>query len=183
MTVADWFGLSEDQPGELVDGRIVEGEVPSVEHEIIILWLAGVLRAWLRGMGMGVVIGSGAKYELRPDRGRMPDLSVFLGERKPPARGAVPIPPDIAVEVVSERPEDKRRDRIEKMSEYAGFGVRFYWVIDPEIRGIEIYELEGTGFYRRALGATNGKLDLVPGCNGLLLDLDDLWREVDALGR
>jgi Uma2 family endonuclease len=91
------------------------------------------------------------------------------------------VPPDIAIEVVSATPKDMRRDRIEKMSDYADFRVRFYWLIDPVARLLEVYELEDGGLYRRALGASAGRVESVPGCPGLVLDLEELWAELDAL--
>lgn len=78
----------------------------------------------------------------------------------------------------------KRRTRntsFEKMSEYAAFGIRYYWLVDPSARVLEIYELEDGGLYRRALGAADGNIDTVPGCAGLSLNLDELWSEVALL--
>jgi Uma2 family endonuclease len=86
------------------------------------------------------------------------------------------------VEVISPRPTDVRRDRVEKMNDYAAFGVRWYWLIDPEARSLEIFERAADGRYVRALGASGDTPAAVPGCEGLMLDLPALWREVDALG-
>ena len=181
MSVDDWFALPEDEPGELIDGRLVEEEVPDLAHELIVTWITSLLRFWLRGR-TGFVFGSGVKLKLAEHRGRMPDAGAFLpGGAKPPARGPIPIPPDIAIEIVSTTPRDMRRDRIEKMGDYAAFGIRFYWLIDPVARLLEIYELEDGGLYRRAVGADGGKVETVPGCPGLVLDLDELWAELDTL--
>ncbi len=84
------------------------------------------------------------------------------------------------VEVISLRPRDVRRDRVEKLDEYARFGVRHHWLVDPEARILECYALDDEGRYVRAAGATNG-VTTVPAFEGLALDLDDLWRETERL--
>ena len=121
------------------------------------------------------------RYDGLP-RGRKPDLTAYLdrdGSRLPP-HGVVGVPPDIAVEIVCPTPRDVRRDRLEKMDEYAAFGVRYYWIVDPRLPSIEIFELAG-GRYARAAAASEGPMGRVPGCVGLTLDLDELWDDVSQL--
>ena len=176
LSLADWAALPEDEPGELVDAHLVEEEVPDSIHEIIVMFLGEAFRGWLRGKG-GIVMGSEAKFALHARRGRKPDVSVYLpGTRKPPLRGVIPVPPDIAVEVVSPTPRDSRRDRVEKVADYAAFGVRWYWIVDPELRTLEILELGADGRYVHALGAIDRVVEVVPGCSGLVIDLPGLWR-------
>ena len=173
--------MPEDEPGELVDGYLEEEEVPNLVHETVVIWLAWLLKTWLGRRGF--VFGSEAKYAVSLERGRKPDVAVYLdpdGSRLP-RHGIVRVPPDIAVEVVSPSPRDERRDRIEKMDEYAAFGVRFYWILDPSLQSLEIFELTA-GRYARAARATEGRMESVPGCAGLVIDLDDLWGEIARLG-
>lgn len=182
MTVQGWAALPEDEPGELCDGLLEEEEVPDLTHETAVLWLGALLRAWAVALG-GFAFGSEVKYALSSLRGRKPDLSVFFpGRPALPRRGPVAAPPDIAVEVVSPSRADQRRDRITKLAEYAAFGVRFYWMLDPSARTLEILELDADGRYVHVLGAAEGRLSEIPGCTGLSIDLDELWREIDRLG-
>jgi Uma2 family endonuclease len=181
LSLAAWAAMPEDEPGELVDGRLVAEEVPDYVHEFLVVLLARVLGNWVIPRG-GVVGGSDAKLAVRKGSGRKPDLTVYLpGSRLPPRRGVVDVPPDVAVEVVSPSPRDARRDRIEKVQDYASFGIGYYWIVDPELRSLEILELGPDRRYAHALGASRGTIETVPGCEGLVLDLDALWAEIDRL--
>jgi Uma2 family endonuclease len=180
LTLEEWAAMDEDEPGELVDGRLEEEEVSSAVHEIVVMWLGRVLGNWLGEQGW--ILGSDAKYAVGHDRGRKPDITVYLPGRnqKIPRNGALSTPPDIAVEVVSSTPRDERRDRIEKMAEYASFGIRFYWILDPRLQSLEVWELTD-GRYARAAYATEGTMMNVPGCEGFSIDLDALWRKLSEL--
>lgn len=180
LSIDEWAALPEDEPGEWVDGHLAEEEVPDPIHELAVAWLLTFFKQWLGERG-GFVFGSEVKFVVSPTRGRKPDLSVYLPERSPPPRrGVLRDPPDIAVEVISPSSADERRDRVEKMDEYAAFGVRYYWLVDPALGAVEIFELHDGRFARAAAG-TSGALANVPGCRGLTLSLDELWRELARL--
>ena len=181
LSLEEWFALPEDEPGELVEGRLEEEEVPDYLHELLVMLLGRLLGDWIFPQG-GLVAGSEAKFAVGSGRGRKPDLTVYLpGSRRPPARGVIRVPPDIAIEVVSPTPRDGRRDRVEKLADYAAFGVAWYWLLDPQLRSLEVLELDAQGRYLHALGATTGRLEKIPGCEGLTLDLDVLWAAIDNL--
>ncbi|MEE8525812.1 MAG: Uma2 family endonuclease [Thermoanaerobaculia bacterium] len=181
LTIAEWYAMAEDEAGELVDGRLVEEELPGYLHEALVILLGSILRGWAVPLG-GLVAGSEAKFAVTPRRGRKPDLTVYLpGSRRPPSHGPIDVPPDVAVEIVSPTPRDGRRDRVEKVGDYAAFGIRFYWILDPQLRSLEVLELTAEGRYIHALGASEGKIDNVPGCEGLILDLGELWAEIDRI--
>lgn len=180
MTLEQWADLEEDQPGELLDGRLVEEEVPTTLHEAVVSWLIEVLRGWARPRG-GWVFGSEYKLGVSARRGRKADVCMYAQGAPLRGRDALSrIPPTVVVEVLSQRPRDVRRDRMEKAIEYARFGVRWYWLVDPDAQLFELCELGPDGHYVQRLPASEGKVR-VPGLDGLELDLDALWAEVAPL--
>jgi len=181
LSLQEWLALPEDLPGELVRGRLTEEEMPDAVHELAIAWLIWLLRQWLSGKGF--VFGSELKVLTGPDTVRKPDMVVFLHDSPPPPRrGRITRPPDVLVEVVTPSPRDERRDRVEKMAEYAQFNVRYYWLVDPALGSFEIFELTAERFYQKVVGVTSGVIDPVPGCAGLKIDVDALWTELSRLG-
>jgi len=178
MTLEEWADMDEDEEGELVDGVLVEEEVPTNLHEMIVSWLMYALTSWAKQHGARVM-GSEHKLGVAPRRGRKPDLSMYSpGMKMRLYESLSRIPPMIVVEVVSKRPRDVRRDRLHKLDDYARFGVRYYWLVDPEARIVEILELGEDGLYKITRQTSADRLD-VPGCEGLALDLAEMWREID----
>ena len=180
MTLEAWADMDEDEPGELVDGELVEEEMPTHAHERVVAWLLLVLGIWAKPRQV-LVFGSEHKLGVAQQRGRKPDVSMYLSGARLAANASMSKkPPHGVIEVVSPRPRDVHRDRIDKLGDYARFGVRFYWLIDPQTRLLEILEREDSGRYAIAVSASEGRI-AVPGCEDLVLDLDDLWAELACL--
>ena len=178
-----WAQLPDDERGEWVDGQLVEEEMPNHNHELVLGLLVHALISWAKRRG-GFVFGSEAKYRVTSKRGRKPDIAVFLAKtRKPPLTGISTVPPTIAIEIISPSPRDVLRDRVHKLVEYAEFGVRYYWLVDPQLRSLEIFELSAEKRFVHVLAGTDGIVRRVPGCPGLELDLDDIWSELDRLAK
>lgn len=179
LTVEAWASLDEDVEGELVDGRLSEEELASWAHELVVSWLIRILGAWIAPRG-GFVLGSEVKLAISAHRGRKPDVVVFFGGRPLPMRGTslTRMAPDIVVEVITATPRDQRRDRVDKKADYASLGVGQYWLVDPEARTLEVLVLDDDGRFVEVLAAAEGSHP-VPGCEGLELELDALWGELE----
>jgi Uma2 family endonuclease len=181
MTLDEWAALDEDEPGELVDGRVEEEEMPTTLHEAVVSWLVRMLGAWLVPRG-GWVFGSEHKLAVGERRGRKPDVVLYFPDSRLPGRHSSisRVAPDVVIEVISPTPRDGRRDRVDKKRDYAALRVRWYWLVDPDLRTFEALGLGEDGRYVDALSASEGVHD-IPGCEGLKLDLDALWDELDRL--
>ena len=77
---------------------------------------------------------------LSPHRAIQPDVLFISKERLSIIRRCVRGPADLVAEVVS--PGTRHRDRIEKRDLYEQYGVREFWLIDPEAKTVEVFFLE-----------------------------------------
>lgn len=178
MTLDEWANLDEEEEGELVDGELVAEEAPSVRHEAVVAWLILAVGPWVKQRG-GRIFGSELKFRIHERRGRKPDISIDFTRARPVTDARLQrLIPDIFVEVVTAGVRDERRDRVEKMTDYARAGAKWYWLVDPALGSFEIFELTERGTYARVVAATEGAIRDVPGCEGLVLDVDELWAEI-----
>lgn len=81
--------------------------------------------------------------------------------------------PDLVVEVLSA--SDPSRDRVRKLALYAANGVRHYWIVDPDSRELEAYELGGDGRYVRTASCADDDEFRPPRFPGLTIRLKELF--------
>ena len=179
MTVEQWSELDDKDYRELVDGVLEEDEMPAALHDLVVTWLMVTLFPYFRKRH-GFVMGQGPKLAIRADRGRVPD-GVCFASSKFEKEGLIRTPPDIVIEIISPRPRDARRDRIDKLADYAEMGAKQYWLVDPKLRTFEIFQLGTKRKYTLVAATSSGKLRRLPSLPGLVVDVDDLWSEVERL--
>src|SRR5262245_59706620 len=136
MTADEFEAFAEgerarDRPGdlELVKGVVVEGEMPNRRHQMILRAVDELLAPWAEERGGGT--WTNAELRLSRHDVRQADLIAWWSGQSVPLDSMMLEPPDLVVEVMSPRPRDVRRDREEKLVEYARFGVPHYWVLEP----------------------------------------------------
>jgi Uma2 family endonuclease len=171
----DFLALDEDDRRELIDGELVEVEVPTYKHERIVSQLLLDLGLWARAHG-GDALGSGYKVRISERRGVMPDVQFFRKGNTPSEdqdQGLVQGHPDLVVEIVS--PSSRRYDRVKKLNWYAGHGVPEYWIVDPGERTFERLVLR-EGAYVIAASLDGDEDVLRPeSFEGLEIPLATLW--------
>jgi Uma2 family endonuclease len=174
-TWSDFIALDDDDRRELLDGELVEMDVPPALHEWIVATLVHYLRSWAMARQAGIVLASGYKVKIRNDRGFMPDVQYFRrGGRPVPNQGLDAGAPDLAIEVIS--PGSGRYDRVEKLRGYADIGVPEYWIVDAERQTLERLVLDSPGSYR-STDTLAGDVTFAPASfPDLVIDLRELWR-------
>jgi Uma2 family endonuclease len=175
LTWRDFVESEEDDTRELVDGVLLEGEVPTKKHEWIVATLIFFLQSWARARNAGTVLGSGYKVKIDEKTGVMPDV-VFIKRGRGSLAGEQGMEagaPDLVVEVVS--PGSRRRDSVRKLRAYAAIGVPEYWLIDATEDTLERLTLGADNHYLIAETLEGDAMFRPPTFETLEIPLRELW--------
>jgi len=105
--------------------------------------LTTYLNLYVKENGLGTVFNADTDFVLGDIGKRRPDIAFCSFETLPePPRTVVPVPPDLAIEVVSSRDEFDNTDR--KLQEYLQVKIKLIWVVRPVMKVIEVYRQDGT---------------------------------------
>jgi Uma2 family endonuclease len=129
---------------EIIDGEHFVTPAPLTLHQRVVTRLAGYFFVFLDTHRLGEVFVSPFDVVFSRFDTVEPDLVYISRERSGIlTRKNVQGAPDLVVEVLSESTADI--DRTIKLKLYSRFGVREYWVIDPEKPSAEIYRATEKG--------------------------------------
>jgi Uma2 family endonuclease len=166
----------EDTWAEWVDGRVIMVSPASRRHQDLADFLTSILRIYIESRGLGVVLSAPFLMRLpNIPSGREPDL-LFVATAHVDRLKETYLdgPADLVVEIVS--PESRLRDRGEKFAEYELGGVREYWMIAPDIRRADFYQLDSEGRYRLVEPEAGGRYRSAV-LTGFWLRIEWLWQE------
>lgn len=169
---ADYRALPEtNQIVELIDGEIIV-DAPLDSHQkalwqIVACLLPLIKDGEVRFVPIGLHFDDGNSFEpdfiwISPENNHC-----FLEDNGRYWHGA----PDLIIEVLL--PSTAPRDRGIKFEIYEKYGVREYWMVDPEARYIEVYRHDGGRFMRHGV--------FVPGQDFTSIVLGNVTIEVQAL--
>ena len=133
ITPEQYLAAQFEREPELVRGELVERPLPNFPHGDLQLELGSRLRALRHSYP--VFTGVEVRMRMAADLYRIPDVSMWEGaepEKLPSS------PPLLVAEVVS--PDDRVNDLLQKLEEYRVWGVRYIWLIEPELKQIHVYE-------------------------------------------
>ena len=138
MSTMTAVALDPDRLYEIVDGQPEEKEIPGARHSGICARLTVKLGMYLAANPLGGLYVEGSFQIGRNER--IPDLAFVSAARMPPEGepdSKWPIPPDLAVEVIS--PNDLYEKVHAKTMEYLAAGVQQVWLVSPEQHTVTIY--------------------------------------------
>ena len=142
-----WAWADEDTNVEWVDGEIIVLGPFTITHQELMGFLLSVMSSYVQVHQLGVVSFFGYTMRLASSA-RTPDL-VFIANNhmKWLLDAYLDGPADLAVEIIL--PESAKSDREVKFAEYEAAGVSEYWLIDPNSKEAEFYQLNGNNQYQR----------------------------------
>lgn len=142
ITLAQYEALPEDSRIEIFDGIIYDMASPSQIHQTILTELLVSLRNYIRKKGGSCSVFP-APFDVKlsddPLTIVQPDLMVICDKDKLDTKrcnGA----PDFIIEIVS--PSNPADDYIRKLYYYKNYGVREYWIVDPQRKSVTVNYFE-----------------------------------------
>jgi Uma2 family endonuclease len=176
VTAEELYRMGSDAPFELWEWVLKEVSPSGSKSSVIGMRIGSAVFSFVDAQGLGYVTGEGGGYILSHDPATVvaPDVGFYRTDRYPggmPESGFYPMPPDLAVEVIS--PIDRKADIAQKQALYAKAGVPLIWWVDPERKTVTVYRLGQNPEIVEAVGVLDGG-DVLP---GFTLELQTIFRD------
>jgi Uma2 family endonuclease len=174
LTYDDYCLLPNDRNRyEILDGELSVTPAPAIRHQTVLGNLYRFLANYVAANQLGKLLIAPTDLILASTTVVQPDL-IFIGNdrRHVVTERAIEGPPTLVIEILS--PTTHRSDRVTKAQLYAKHNVPNYWLIDPEQRTLEAYELI-IDRYDLAASARDAEVFAPSLFPGLSIQLSDLW--------
>jgi Uma2 family endonuclease len=174
LTYDDYCLLPNDgNRYEILDGELSVTPAPGTRHQTVLGNLHRLLANYVVANQLGKVFIAPTDLLLAPTTVVQPDL-IFIGNdrRHIITERAIEGPPTLVIEILS--PTTHRTDRLIKAQLYAKHNVSNYWLIDPDQRTLEAYELV-IDHYDMTASARDVEVFAPSLFPGLSIQLPDLW--------
>ena len=147
----EYLGLETNRLVEFSDGHLEVLPMPTQSHQAIVFLLSRLLHAFAAGKALGYVLPAALRVRLWEGKYREPDVVFMLSQHAQRRHESHWEGADLVMEVVSNAPEDRRRDLVTKRREYAQAGIPEYWIVDPLNQTIAVLWLDGKQYTQRGL--------------------------------
>ncbi len=145
-SVEEYLDLPSNRLVEYAEGRLEVLPMPTTLHQWIVGFLYRALEAFVSTQGLGLTLPAPLRVRLWPDKFREPDVVFMLTAHRRRAGNEFWDGADLAMEVLSDTSEDRRRDLVVKRREYAKAGIAEYWLVDPKQQQITVLRLKGKSY-------------------------------------
>lgn len=153
-TIKDYKLLPEGAPYQLIDGELVMTPSPTTFHQIISGNINEKLRAFVKKRGAGLVLFAPIDIYLDNENAYQPDLVFVSKQRRDIIKDdGIHGVPDMVIEILS--PSTAYYDIKKKYKMYEKSGVKEYWIVDPEMKSVELFTRAEQGKFILSAGFTD----------------------------
>ena len=142
-SVEEYLDLPSNRLVEYADGRLEVLPMPTTLHQWIVFYLCRLLNDFASSRQLGLTLPAPLRVQLWPDKFREPDIVFMQEAHRSRAGNEFWDGADLVMEVLSESPQDRRRDLLVKRREYARAAIAEYWLVDPKQKQITVLRLKG----------------------------------------
>jgi Uma2 family endonuclease len=143
-TLAEYLTWPEEQPYyEFINGVATRMPCPTLQHQILIKKLSRFFDDFVEERSLGLVVFSPIDVHLNEKQYLQPDIVFVAKENSSILKKRIEGSPDLVVEILS--PSNAYNDVVLKKFVYEEFGVREYWIVNPEVRSVEVLTNGGAG--------------------------------------
>lgn len=172
-TYEDYLKLNDDKQYELIGGELVLVPAPKTNHQLVKANLVWYITTYVRNNNLGIVMDAPTDVVLSETDKPQPDILFIAANRleiitENNVKGA----PNLVIEILS--PSTGNYDRVKKSKMYYTHGVKEYWIVDPEIKVIEVFTSGEKNWNLVEAYDKDGVL-LSPLLPGLQIDLKDIF--------
>jgi Uma2 family endonuclease len=170
----DYLQLPEDKRYEILEGDLYVVPAPNTRHQRISKRIQTALILQIEQKGLGEVFGAPYDVVFSDENIAQPDI-LFVRKERIAIIGEANLPgaPDLVVEILS--PGTRKKDFAIKRKIYAKFGVREYWIVDPDANTLEVLTWKETGYITAGVYGESERL-VSPLLPGIDLPLADIFR-------
>lgn len=140
----EYLNLNGNHLVEFSDGCVEVLPMPTMMHQMMVLWLYGKLSEFVAPHGLGRLLVAPFRVRLWEGKYREPDLCFMLTSHASRMHELYWEGADLVLEVVSN--DDRRRDLETKRIEYAQARIPEYWIVDPQQSVITVFRLLGDSY-------------------------------------
>jgi Uma2 family endonuclease len=172
--------LPEHVTGEILNGELYAMPRPSGLHGLaeagLTIDIGGPFNFGRGGPGGWWIIPEPEVHFRRDVEVAVPDVAGWRRERMPviPEDHRFEVVPDWVCEILS--PSTVKKDRVIKLPLYARYGVAYAWLVDPQARTLEAFELRDQVWALIATLQDDASVR-VPPFDAVEFPLNDLWAQ------
>lgn len=172
-TYNDYAAMDDDKRYEFIEGELYMVPSPGFYHQTISINISHSLKKFVKENNLGAVLYAPFDVVLSETDVVLPDI-VFVSKKRmglmteKNLQGA----PDLTIEILSS--STKERDKLVKKRLYMEYGVKEFWLVDPDKKTIEIMVLRETGYETEGVYFVDNELTS-PLLRGFRLDLKEVF--------